>query len=155
MNTPHNKRTYEQEQEIINEVCQLIEEGMSLRKAVKKIGINHSTFFKYIDNDENGESNMRKAQYARAMELRAEFMADEILDISDDSSNDTIYTEKGEIENKEWTNRSKLRVDSRKWLLSKLMPKKYGDKIDVTSDGEKVTTSANIVVNVVPPNDEE
>lgn len=154
MNTPHNKRTYEQEQEIINEVCQLIEEGMSLRKAVKKIGINHSTFFKYIDNDENAESNLRKAQYARATELRAEAMADEILDISDDSSNDTIYTEKGEIENKEWTNRSRLRVDSRKWLLSKLMPKKYGDKIDVTSDGEKVTTSASIVVNVVPPNDE-
>jgi hypothetical protein len=69
-------------------------------------------------------------------------MADEILEIADDSSNDTKTIHKGgndiDIENTEWVNRSKLRVDSRKWLLSKMMPKKYGEKLDVTSLGEKL-----------------
>ena len=72
-------------------------------------------------------------QYARACDIRHEGLADEILDIADDSSRDTKIINKGgedyEIENTEWVNRSKLRVDSRKWLLSKLAPKKYGDKI--------------------------
>lgn len=34
--------------------------------------------------------------------------------------------------------RSKLRVDARKWVAAKLKPKKYGDKIDVTSGNEPV-----------------
>lgn len=78
-------------------------------------------------------------KYARAREDQADFLADEIIEIADDSSNDTITTEKfGDIENKEWVNRSKLRVDARKWKASKLAPKKYGDKVDVTTGGEKI-----------------
>lgn len=67
-------------------------------------------------------------------------MAEDILDIADDGSNDLMTIQKGsvtyEVENKEVTNRSRLRVDTRKWLMSKMKPKKYGEKMDVTSDGE-------------------
>ena len=77
-------------------------------------------------------------QYARAKQLQAEYLEDQLLKIADDSSDDAIVTEKGIIENKEFVNRSRLRVDTRKWLMAKLMPKKYGDKLDVTSDGNKI-----------------
>ena len=78
-------------------------------------------------------------QYARAKTKQLELMADEILQISDESTGDDLFTEEDTKEgrsarnvlNHEFVQRSKLRVDSRKWLLSKLLPKKYGDKIDV------------------------
>lgn len=77
-------------------------------------------------------------QYTRAREEQAEFMAEEMLDIADDSSRDTIHTEEGDYQNVEFINRSRLRVDTRKWLASKLKPKKYGDKVDITSDGQRL-----------------
>lgn len=91
-------------------------------------------------------------QYARAREEQADFMAEEIIEIADDGSNDLMTIQKGdqsyEMENKEVTSRSKLRVEARKWIASKLKPKKYGDKLDLSgettqtivvkySDGEK------------------
>ena len=75
------------------------------------------------------------------MEARAHHWADEILDICDDGSNDWIERQNKdgstyETVNSEVINRSRLRVDTRKWLLSKLMPKKYGDKIIHAGDQE-------------------
>ncbi len=95
-------------------------------------------------------------QYARAKQEQADYFVEEMLDIADDSKNDneTRYTAEGEpyiVENKEWVNRSKLRVDTRKWIASKLKPKKYGEKLDITSGGEKVKT---VLTGVQPPLDE-
>ena len=42
--------------------------------------------------------------------------------------------------NSEYVQRSRIRIDTRKWIASKLKPKKYGDKVDVTTDGEKINT---------------
>ena len=79
-----------------------------------------------------------------------ELLADEIVDIADDGVNDlmTIVHKdlRYENENREVVNRSRLRVDSRKWLLSKLIPKKYGDHIDVTSGGERIQPPAELRV---------
>jgi hypothetical protein len=79
------------------------------------------------------------AQYARAKEQQADFLAEEILDISDDGSNDFMTITKGDesynVENKEWTSRSKLRVEARKWIAAKLKPKKYGDKVETVLSG--------------------
>lgn len=84
-------------------------------------------------------------KYTRAREDQADFLAEEILEIADHSDKDTviIYNKSGKaipVEDKEWTNRSRLRVEARKWIASKLKAKKYGDKIDLTTDGEKVTS---------------
>ena len=59
-----------------------------------------------------------------------------MLDIVDDSSQDKVIDElddeiKIEKTNHEAIQRSRLRYDARKWLISKLHPKKYGDKIEV------------------------
>lgn len=96
---------------------------------------------RWLSNDINGF----RQKYARAKEDQADLMAEEMIEIADDSSNDTmIGTSKSgepiEMENKEWVNRSKLRVDTRKWLASKLKPKKYGDKVQTEHSGEVTVT---------------
>lgn len=92
-----------------------------------------STIMLWLKEDEKFSE-----QYAYAKGLQADLLIDEMLEIADESSNDTLLTEFGEKENKEWVNRSRLRVDTRKWLASKLAPKKYGDKLDITSKDEKI-----------------
>ena len=69
------------------------------------------------------------AQFARAKLVQADLLAEEILEISDDGTNDTYINEDGyEATNHDVLGRSKLRIDSRKWLASKLLPKAYGDR---------------------------
>lgn len=91
-------------------------------------------------------------QYTRAKEEQADFLAEEMLEIADDGTNDYMTITKGDreynVENKEVTNRSRLRVDSRKWIASKLKPKKYGEKIDHTTDGESFNKGKINLTNV-------
>jgi hypothetical protein len=81
------------------------------------------------------------AQYAVARELLYQGWADEILEISDDGTTDYI-TKVGrngheyEAVDQEHIQRSRLRVDSRKWMLSKLLPKQFGDKVEHEHGGE-------------------
>ena len=87
-------------------------------------------------------------QYTRAKEDQADFLAEEMIDIADDGSNDFMTIQKGdasyEVENKEWTSRSKLRVETRKWIASKLKPKKYSERVDITTDGDKLSTGTQL-----------
>jgi len=87
----------------------------------------------------NDTAGARKA-YASARQFGHDAMAEEILDIADDGRND--YYEKlkrnGELVvlcDHENVNRSRLRVDSRKWLLSKLNPEKYGERSSLEVSG--------------------
>jgi hypothetical protein len=86
-------------------------------------------------------------QYTRAQEMRADMLIEETLEIADDGSNDFMTITKGdqvyEQENKEVTNRSKLRIDTRKWIASKYKPKKYGDRIDV---GHEILPGSEIII---------
>lgn len=120
--------TKEEKTEIVNRICTLIaDKNYSLRAALREDGMpGRNTFFEWIDADEK-----KANQYARATEIRAENMAEEILQIADDQEGDIIEDEDGkEIVNYNVINRARLRVDSRKWLMSKMFPKKYGDKVE-------------------------
>lgn len=91
--------------------------------------IDESTVRQWVVDDYNGFY----PQYTRAIQARAIRWAEEIIDICDDGSNDT-YTDPetgAEKTNHEIVARSRLRVDTRKWMLSKVLPKVYGDKLDV------------------------
>ena len=71
-------------------------------------------------------------RYEEARRLLAEHWADEIVDISDDATNDFIETPDGkERVNTDHIQRSRLRVDTRKWLLGRIVPNIYGDKVDL------------------------
>ena len=121
---------------IFDDICDLIINGKSLRYAIKQHnGLSSSTFFRWIREDE-----IKSKQYAQATIERAELIFEDIFDIADDSDGDYTQTEDGLRFNSEHVQRSRLRVDTRKWALSKMMPKKYGDKLDLTTDGEKLNT---------------
>ena len=76
-------------------------------------------------------------QYARAKALQADFMGDNVLIISDDSSQDEIFSPNGNrIENREFTSRSKLRVETRMWLMERLAPKKYGKQVEADTESK-------------------
>ena len=112
-------------QETADRICDLIAEGESLRAVCRMPDHpSASTVFKWLS-----EQPAFSEQYARACEARAETMFEDMLDIADESGFDTIQGENGDRANTEWISRSKLRVDTRKWMLSKMQPKKYGDKI--------------------------
>lgn len=122
--------TPQERTEIINDICLKITNGQSLRKSLDESSIAYDTFFRWIDEDET-----KSKQYARATELRAEVMAEDLLNISDALENDVFIDPEGkEIINYNVIQRDRLRVDSRKWLMSKMFPKKYSERIqnDVT-----------------------
>lgn len=117
---------------LFNKILIRIELGEALRNILKDEDLPSSkTFYEWLDNDDS-----KVKQYARACELRAEIIFDELLDIADDGRNDFVTKKLGgdvEIEclNSENIQRSRLRIDARKWILSKMNPKKYGDKLDI------------------------
>jgi hypothetical protein len=69
------------------------------------------------------------AMYVQAKQLQAELFAEEVIDISDDSTYDIKLNKDGEpVADNEVVQRSRLRVDTRKWVACKLAPRLYGDK---------------------------
>lgn len=75
--------------------------------------------------------------YTQAKLVQADLLAEECLEISDDSSNDIKYDQDGnESCNSEFVARSRLRIDTRKWLASKLLPKQYGAQAEAGDDGK-------------------
>jgi len=148
-----DKYTLEQIDEIFDKILLSIEEGDSLRKALKKVNVSSRTFYEWIKPKEDDEKlekelkELRQKQYASACEERAFQIFEEILDIADDQEGDVYYDKDGnEKTNHNKIARSRLRVDSRKWMLAKMMPRKYGEKLDLTSDGEKLPNYSGPIV---------
>lgn len=118
--------------DIQNTICDKIASSSSgLNSICKELKISPSSVYKWLSEDE-AFSEM----YTRARETQADFLADEILEIADDNTRDTKVIQKGgqtmEVEDTEWVNRSKLKIEARKWIAAKLKPKKYGDKLDAS-----------------------
>lgn len=71
-------------------------------------------------------------EYARAREQRAEVIFEECLAIADSQEGDVIVADDGtEQVNHDAIARAKLRIDTRKWMLGKMQPKVYGDKLEL------------------------
>ena len=97
-------------EEMGNLICDKLTEGMSVRKMCQMDGFpNPSTIYVWIDRfPEFAE------RYARARETATEDMLEDILEIADDPTIDT--------------QEKRVRIDTRKWAMGKLKPKKYGEK---------------------------
>ena len=132
---------------IFNHVCSQIEKGRALRNVLKDENMpSTSTFYQWFDNNED-----KAKQYARATEVRADIIFDDILSIADENTNDTFVNDNGiEVVNNDVIQRSRLRIDARKWVLSKLNPKKYGDKIQQEHSGEVTTTVISLGSGIKP-----
>ena len=113
-------------QEIVSAICERLANGESLRKICADDDMPAiSAVFQWLSlHKEFAE------QYARAREVQADTLFDEILEIADNGQNDTYTDENGNIRtDQDVIARSRLRVDSRKWMAGKLRPKVYGDKL--------------------------
>jgi hypothetical protein len=114
------------------DICALVLSGMrgglSAFKACEAAGVPHSTFLEWIRDDAELANS-----YARAREDLIERIANEVIELSDA---DVGLQPDGK---KDWAavQKHKLQVDTRKWLLSKLAPKKYGDKLELTGDPDR------------------
>lgn len=139
--------------ELGKEICMRMADGESVRQIARddnmpcRRAINN-WIFKAKETDAPEELKVFMHQYREAEMLRAEEMFDEMADIAHDGSNDWMdrETKSGgvvEVLNSEHVQRSKLRIDTMKWKLSKMIPKKYGDKIQQEISGTVTTMTAH------------
>lgn len=155
--------------ELRDEICRRLADGESLRSICRDDEMpSRPTIAKWAyENigelkDDTGKVIVEGFfyHYTRARDIGLDVMADDVLDISDDSHDDyTIEEDKnGNVKtvlNKEAVMRSRLRVDSRKWYLAKMAPKRYGDTRmlmhqQLDKDGENTdpaTVTNNITVD--------
>ncbi len=117
-------------QKLADAICEQLVDGKSLRTICSTAKMpGRSTVVRWL-----AENEAFRNQYARARELQADTLADEILDIADkavlgeklkkDGRGKVIERRTGDM-----VERSKLMIDARKWYAGKLQPKKYGERV--------------------------
>jgi len=111
-------RPSEYKQELADEICNRIADGESLRTIIKSDNMpDRMTVYRWLDSNKEFRDH-----YVNAREEQADTYVDEMEDIARDEALDV--------------QRAKLILDTRKWVASKLKAKKYGDKIDMTTNGK-------------------
>jgi len=124
-------------QETFDSICdELSCSDKSLKSICKEKGVVSRYFYEMIN-----ESEELRNKYARARESQADYLADQIIEIADEDAGInpmTGGTDTGKVQ------QNRLRVEARKWIASKLKPKKYGEKVDVTTDGKEIKGSTII-----------
>ena len=148
------KWTVEKKEIAVKEILLEIMKGRSLTAILKTEERGNLpskvTFFEWLKEDEELTN-----QYARATEVRADIIFDDILAIADENTNDTSINENGiEVVNNDVIQRSRLRIDARKWVLSKLNPKKFGDKTIHSGDADNPIQTTFSILNIDPLSDE-
>lgn len=104
----------------------------NVRRALRDRAVSFGAFYDFV-----AKSTQAAEQYARAKELGLNALADEILELADVSregrkrkeTKDGTFEETGDN-----VERSRLQIESRKWLLAKLMPSKYGDSLKLDAN---------------------
>lgn len=117
------------------EICRRLTEGESLRNICLSDGVPcRNTVIRWLADERYATF---RDQYARAREAQADFYADQILDIADETTVEARHDGEDVTLDLSATAvaRNRLRVDARKWYASKLAPKKYGDRVDLSHSG--------------------
>jgi hypothetical protein len=135
---------------LADRICEQLALGRSLRDICREDAIPHiATVMSWLNKRPEFHE-----QYARARELQAEYLFDEIVEIADDATNDYMQDKgnDGYLLIGEAINRSRLRIDARKWAASKMAPKKYGDRSSHEfsgPDGGPIQHIGKIVIEVI------
>ncbi len=128
-----------EKQQKITEVLTGMRNGLSLRQSSENANVKAQTFLSWVDQDKD-----LSEQYARARSDMIDKIADDIIKIADE---ELIPTGEGKVDSA-MVQKQRLRVDTRKWLLSKLAPKKYGDKLELSGD-EQAPVSIQRIERVI------
>lgn len=119
-------------EELAQVICESLMVGMSLRKICQLDDMPAiSTVMQWLASGKDGFME----QYAHARQVQAEYLLDEMIDIADDSSKDYVVVDGQERLDQEHIQRARLRIDTRKWNIEKLAPKKYGAKQQLEHTG--------------------
>jgi len=127
--------------EVAADICSLLADGESLRKVCERPGMPSKTsVFRWL-----AEHQEFRDQYAKATETRADAIFEEIFEIADEVDEEAAAVSK-----------ARLRIDTRKWALARMNPKKYGDKVSQeidhkSSDGSMATKPTTIQLLPVEP----
>jgi hypothetical protein len=149
-----DNRAFVYNAELAAKICVRIAHGESLRQICRDDGMpDSSTVIDWLLDPV--KENFHK-EYERARNMQAELLFDETLEIADDGTNDWTEREVGKgrtitVFDHEHAQRSKLRVETRKWYISKVLPKKYGEKIDVTTGGKPIQEPRRAVMTYIVP----
>ncbi len=112
------------------EICRRLAEGETLRSVCRdKAMPDKATVLRWLADKKKADF---REQYVYAREMQADALFDEALEIADDALGDwTVDKDGKKVVDHENIQRSRLRVDTRKWAAGKMAPKKYGDKLDL------------------------
>ena len=124
--------------EVAADICSLLADGESLRKVCDRPGMpNKATVFRWLAQHEEFRD-----QYAKATETRADAIFEEMFDIADKVAEEAAAVGK-----------ARLRIDTRKWALARMNPKKYGDKVSQEIDhksSDGTMTPKPTVIQLLP-----
>lgn len=128
---------------ILGDIFKRLSEGEALRQILdEKEQITRGTFYKWVD-----ESPEEIERYKAARLSREGVIFDEILQIADGEATTITDEYTGEdIVTKGDTQRDRLRVDARKWVLAKMNANKYGDKVTTKHEAADDITELNITI---------
>lgn len=136
-----NGRPSSYSDEIADRICVELADGKSMRTVLAEDDMPAmSTVFQWLRKNEKFAE-----QYARAKKEAADAMAEDILSIADNAG--YVITGMDKSDNAR-VNVEKMKIDTRKWLMVRLLPKKYGDKLDIMSDGERLQQAPLIVSEI-------
>lgn len=133
------------------EIAAIILERMTQGRSIRSISKDEdmpamSTIFKWLMQYQEFAEH-----YAHASDQRAEAIFEDTIEIADDSKGDFVVDREGrEVFQQEHVQRARLRVDTRKWFVSKLAPKKYGEKSTVEHSGT-ITLASLVEGSFKPP----
>ena len=129
-------RITEYSEEAASKVLALMCEGLSLRKACEASDIAKTTFLRWVESVEG-----LKDQYTRARTEMLDVQAEELEEIGDEAAKAETAVQVAGL---------RLKADNRKWWLSKLAPKKYGDRLELAGDPDapvKIETIKRVIID--------
>lgn len=123
---------------LASEICAKLSQGMSMRTVCLDPAMPAAgTIFRWL-----GDNIPFREQYTRAKQEAADALVEEMVDIADDATNDWMETHDKDGDATGWrlngdhVQRSRLRIETRKWLASKLKPKKYGERLELAGNDD-------------------
>ena len=130
-------------------ICDALEDGKTLRQIAKELGVRQSHISGWgLGTGFGARDQVFMERYARCLSSRWEAMAEQVIEIAEEIPPvDAI----GHVDSG-WVQNQRLRIDTKKWLLSKALPKKYGERVEATVIGDpNAPLLTRIELVAVPP----
>lgn len=130
--------------DIADRICERLAAGETLVSICGDAGMpGTSTVFRWLSDP---QFSVFRDMYARARDAQADYLADESIEIADDARNDWMASREDDQSegwklNGEHVQRSKLRIDTRRWFASKIAPRKYGEAMKLQGDPDAPLTT--------------